>query len=231
MAFGISFIDIDLLIRLARNQNAENQPLVSAPEAAILADAPLVSAPALSLSSDSFSTKSSETNIAATLTETLAPVLPIALTTEKPAGKNEKTAENVFNSTPTVTPSGIRNAPVNVVSPTSFTGAQKPKQDLQNEMDAELIFRNLLERFRASVTYDYEISDALKLEEDAERKQKPLGNANENRIEAERRKSIQDKENFKQEALRKSKIDEENNSADDKRRELWKKIEEANKFL
>jgi len=218
MAFGISFIDIDLLIRLAQNQNAESQTVLPAPETEMLADALISAAPVASLSSDSFVTKNSETNIAATLTETLPPVLPVDLTPEKPAenptGKNEKADENVFKTTISIT-----------------SGAQKPKPVAQNEMDAELIFRNLLERFRASVTYDYEISDAFRLEEDAERKQKPFGKANEIQIEAQRRKLIRDKENFKHEALRKAGIDEENNAADGKRRELLKKIEEANKFL
>jgi hypothetical protein len=217
MAFGISFIDIDLLIRLAQNQAAESQTISLAPPVEILPDALISATPAISLSSDSFSTQNSETNITATLTETLPPVLPVDLTLEKPAEnpavKNEKAAEIVFKPTP-----------INTTS-----AAQKP--NLPNETDAELIFRNLLERFRAAVTYDYEISDALKLEEDAERTQKPFGSANEKRVEAQRRKLIQDRENLKQEAFRKSAIEAENQSAADKRRELLKKIEEANKFL
>jgi hypothetical protein len=219
MAFGISFIDIDLLIRLAQNQNAESRTDLLAPEAEILAAAFIAAAPVASLTSDSFSAQNSATNIAATLTETPAPVLPVDLKLEKPAenpsAKNDKAAEIVFK------PAAI----------TTTSIAQKPKPDAQNELDAELIFRNLLERFRAAVTYDYEISDAVKLEEDAERIQKPFGKTNENRIEAQRRKLLQDRENYKQEALRKAAIDAENNNADGKKRELRKKIEEANKFL
>jgi hypothetical protein len=214
MAFGISFIDIDLLIRLAQNQTAESRTISFAP-VETLPDALISASPVISLSSDSFATKNSETNIAATLTEIAPPVLPIALTMENPAGKNEQAAEIVF-----------KPMQVNTTS-----GTQKPQPSLPNETDAELIFRRLLERFRAAVTYDYEIGDALKLEEDAGRMQKPFGTANEKRIEAQRRKLIQERENLKQEGFRKAVIDEENQSADGKRRELLKKIEEANKFL
>lgn len=229
MAFGISFIDIDLLIRLARNQSAESETFLLETETGMLRDLPVLSEPVAAFSAGSFSAPDSETDIAAALTEIAPVVLPIDLIREKTADENEKAAANVFNSLSLAEASGVRNLPVKPISPTNNFPAQK--SNAPNEMNAELIFRALMERFRASVTYDYEIGDALKLEEDAERKQNPCGDENENRSETGRRKLLRDGENFKQEALRKAGIEANNQSAEDKKRELRKKIEEANKFL
>jgi hypothetical protein len=109
-------------------------------------------------------------------------------------------------------------------------------------MDAEIIFRSLLERFGASVVYDYEMSDAVRLEEDAAGNRRPFENSSrfadssENGTETNRKKAIRDKENLKQEALRKAEVDAENQSNADeiresKKRDLLRKIREANKFL
>jgi hypothetical protein len=73
------------------------------------------------------------------------------------------------------------------------------------------------------------MSDAVRLEEDAERKQKPLENYS-------RSTNSNAEANRKKEALRKAAVDAENQSAEDviregKKRELLKKIQEANKFL
>ena len=227
MAFGISYIDIELLIRLAQNQTLESEPVLLAPEAAILPDAIIPVLPETPLSSDSFSTKNSETNIVAMLTENLSSV---SLSTQNPIEENNKVADIVFNLTSSTNGLGIKNSPVNPPPVTNnFSGTQPLKQ---SRMDAEIIFRSLLEKFRTAVVYDYEMSDVVKLEEDAERKHKPLENpsrfANSNKIqtEASRKKAILEKENLQREALR-----NENQSAANKKRELLKKIEEANKFL
>ncbi|HEX8736370.1 MAG TPA: hypothetical protein VF721_13665 [Pyrinomonadaceae bacterium] len=226
--FGISFVDIELLIRLAQNQTPETEPVLPAPDAALLPAAIIPVLPETPSASDSFSTKNSETNIVATLTENIPPVsLAVAENpTKNQTEENNKVADIVFNLTPPNNSSGIKQ-PVNpTTAANNFSGAQILKQ---NQMDTEIIFRSLLEKFRTSVVYDYEMSDAVRLEEDAERKQKPLENpsrfANSN-AEANRKK----------EALRKAAVDAENQSAENeirenKKRELLKKIQEANKFL
>jgi hypothetical protein len=219
--FGISFVDIELLIRLAQNQT-ETEPVLPEPPAALLPAAIIPVLAEAPSTADSFATQNSGTNIVATLTEIIAPVsLPAQSQTEE----NDKVADIVFNLTAPNNSPDIKQ-PVN--SPpvaNNFSGAPALKQ---NQSDAEIIFRSLLEKFRTSVVYDYEMSDVVKLEEDAERKQKPLENpsrfANSNKIRTEAGR--------KKEASRKA----ENQSAEDeiresKKRELLKKIREANKFL
>lgn len=223
MAFGISFVDIELLIRLAQNQTAESEP-VSLPADA--ADLPPAIIPVLSETpsiSDSFLTKNSETNIFAAAAENLPSVSLNANSgaAKNPSEENDKVADIVFNLAPPADASSARRSPPASLPPTSK----------QTQTDAEeIIFRSLLEKFRMSVVYDYETSDALQLEEDAARKQKPLENfsraADSSRNRADRKKEIQDKENLRRESLR-----NETQSAADRKRELLKKIEAANKFL
>src|SRR5215213_8644911 len=194
--FGISFVDIELLIRLAQNQTPETETVLPAPDAAILPAAIIPVLPETPSTSDSFSTKNSETNIVATLTEIISPVSLAENSTKNQSEENNKVAGIVFNLTPPNNSSGIKQ-PVNPPpAANNFSGAQTLKQ---SQLDAEIIFRSLLEKFQTSVVYDYEMSDAVRLEEDAERKQKPLENpsrfANANKISAEanRKKAIQDK--------------------------------------
>jgi hypothetical protein len=225
MAFGISFVDIELLIRLAQNQTAETEPISLPADAARLPPAiiPVLSeTPSIS---DSFSTKNSETNIFAAVAENIPPVsLAINSDAEKAsknqAEENNKVADIVFSLTSETKASGIRQSPP----------ASLPASDKQSQTDAEILFRNLLEKFRTSVVYDYETSDAFQLEEDAARRHKPLENfsraTDSSRNRTDRKKEIQDKENLRRESLR-----NENQSADDKKSELLKKIQAANKFL
>lgn len=236
MAFGISFVDIELLIRLAQNQTAESEPIRPEPDAAILPESIIPVLPETPSISDSFATKTSETNIVvAAATENIPPVALNAGTNAEKSSKNQaeenkKVAEIVFNSVSASKQSSVKQSPVNSTPATNnFSAVQTLKQ---NQLDAEIIFRSLLEKFRTSVIYDYEISDAAQLEEDLERKHKPLETAsrfadlNKNFAEAGRKKAMRDKENLRQEALR-----DENQTDDNKKRELLKKIQEANKFL
>jgi hypothetical protein len=227
MAFGISFVDIELLIRLSQNQTAESEPVLFSPDAEMPPVAEILILPETLSSSDSFSTKNSATNIVAAVTENIPHVFLNAdssaeKSAKSPAEENNKVAGIVFNSASQINSTGIKQSP-----PVSL-----PASNNQSRMDAEIIFRSLLEKFRASVVYDYEVSDAVQLVEDAERKYKPFENSSrfadssENRQQTSRKKAIQDKENFKQEAFR-----NETKSDDDKKRELLKRIREANKFL
>jgi hypothetical protein len=235
MAFGISFVDIELLIRLAQNQLAEIKPVLPEPDAAILPEAIIPVLPETSsTSSDSFITKNSAANIVAAATENIPPVaLAFNSGAKNQAEENDKVADIVFNLTSETRSSGIRQAPP-IAAPTAavtnnFSGTQALKQ---NQTDAEILFRSLLEKFRASVVYDYEMSDAVQLEENAERKHKPLetssrfADLNKTGAETGRKKALRDKENLRQEAFR-----NENQADDNKKRELLKKIREANKFL
>ena len=245
MAFGISFADIELLIRLSQNQTAGSEPIVLSPDAATLPPAIIPVLSETLSSSDSFSTKNSETNIVAALTENIAPV---SLTVNSGAVKstkiedagNNKVADIVFNSAPQTNASSVKQAPVN--APLAANNISAVQNSKQSRMDAEIIFRSLLERFGASVVYDYEMSDAVRLEEDAAGNRRPFENSSrfadssENGTETNRKKAIRDKENLKQEALRKAEVDAENQSNADeiresKKRDLLRKIREANKFL
>jgi hypothetical protein len=219
--FGISFVDIELLIRLAQNQTPETEPVLPAPAAILPVIIPVL--PATLSTSDSFSTKNSETNIVAALTENIPPVSLNGAenTTKNQTEENNKIADIVFNLTPPNNSSSIK-PPVNPTpAANNFSGAQILKQ---NQLDAEIIFRSLLEKFQTSVVYDYEISDAVRLEEDAERKQKPLENPS-------RFVNSNAEANRKKDALRKADIDAEDVIRESKKRELLKKIQEANKFL
>jgi hypothetical protein len=236
MAFGISFADIELLIRLSQNQTAESEPFSPAPEVAVLPEIIIPVLPETSSVSDSFSTNTSGTNIVAALTENVPPALfGVDSSAEIPAKiqleETAKVADIVFNLTSQTSGSGIKNPPVNPTPVTNNVSVAPPLK--QSQADAELIFRSLLEKFRASVVYDYETTDALQLEQDAERRHKPFENfslasagSNESRTQTNRKKAIQDKENLRREILNR-----ENQSGDDKKRELLKKIKEANKFL
>ncbi|HEX8368777.1 MAG TPA: hypothetical protein VF604_09560 [Pyrinomonadaceae bacterium] len=247
MAFGISFADIELLIRLSQNQTAENEPVVISPDAVLLPEVIIPVLSETSFGSDFFSAKNSEMDIEAVLTGNIPPVLtaPPEASAGKPAKslleENNKVAGTVFDLISQPNPPGIKQSTVNAAAATNnFSGTQSLKQ---NQSDAEIIFRNLLEKFRAALVYDYEVSDAVKLEEDAARKHKPFENfsrrfagSNEDRAETNRKKAIRDKENLKHETLRKTDVDVENQSREEKmreskKRELLKKIREANKFL
>jgi hypothetical protein len=246
MAFGISYVDIELLIRLSQNQTAESEPVLISPDAEIPTVAEILTLPETSSISDSFSAKNSETNIVAAVTENIPPVSLTANSgTEKSAKsqaeETDKVADIVFNLTSQTNGSGIKKSPVDSTpAANNFSGTQPLKQ---SRMDAEIVFRSLLERFRTAVVYDYEASDALQLEEDAARTHKPFENfgrrfadSNENRAATNRKKAIRDQENLKREALRKTAARVENQSSEDeiresKKRELLKKIREANKFL
>ncbi|HEX9961663.1 MAG TPA: hypothetical protein VGB00_12055 [Pyrinomonadaceae bacterium] len=236
MAFGISYADIELLIRLSQNRLAESEPLMPAPDDAILPDAIIPVLSETPSTSDSFSTKTSGTNIVATLTENIPPV---SLTnnsgaekaSKNPFEENNSVADIVFNLTSQTNASNTKNSPVNPPPVTNNLSGAQPLE--QSRTGAEIIFRSLLERFRTSVVYDYEASDAVQLEQEAARKHKPFENfsrpsagSNETRAQTNRKKSIQDRDNLKREIFNR-----ENRADDDKKRELLKKIKEANKFL
>lgn len=246
MAFGISFVDIELLIRLSQNQTTESEPVLISGEAALSPEAIIPVLSETSFSSDSFSADNSVTSLVAALTENIPPVSSAAdsgaeKSTESCDEENYKAAAIVFNLTSQIAASSVKQSTTGEMpAANNFSAAQTLRQ---NQLDAEMTFRRLLEKFRTSVIYDYEAGDAVRLEEDAARKHKPFesfsrrfADSNENRAETNRKKAIRDKENLKSEALRKTDDDFENQSSDEriresKKRELLKKIREANKFL
>lgn len=147
MAFGISFVDIELLIRLAQqNRPAEIEPVLPEPNAAILPEAIIPVLPETLSTANSFVTKNSETNIVAAVTENI-PLVSLAAPTDSgaekptrnPAEENDKVADIVFNLTSEIKASSVKQTPVKTPAATNnFAAPQSPKQ---NHSDAEMLFR------------------------------------------------------------------------------------------
>lgn len=236
MAFGIAFADIELLIRLSQRQAAEIEIALRETDGEMPpVAAEILNAPETPSVSDSFSAKNSQTNIVAiAVSENIPPVFSnAAASAEKPIESRRHEQQQQIEETGKAAAVVFNSVASQIVKP--LNAKQTPPASLSARVDAEIIFRSLLEKFRASVVYDYEMSDAVRVEEDARREHKPLESFS--RLDEEnRKKAIRDRENLKREALRKTAGDAENQSSVDeiresKKRELSKKIREANKFL